>query len=706
MRLFTYISVYLTCLALFSALPVHADSDQTGPAVELEPMLVSEKAEKKDSETLVLDTQKIQIPRPSGNILDALGGEAGIQIRRTNPSGTGSGALRIRGFDETRLSIRQNNIPLNRDGSYGNGAIDWGMFSAESLEAIEIFKGACPAKYGNTLGGVVDLKTRKPGDSPRTEATLTAGSLSTRNASVSHAWQKSVLGWDLTAGHFETDGYLRNNFMERNRGTAKLFLNLPGGWEAGAGVDLSETENGNPVYNVTDSPYYDPGSPLASEKELRGPGISVRLNDGATAWGDESFTEDRNTDLTAWVSHKSEGQSFTLQGRLWNQESTETYFDAADPNKKIYERETDAEDGNWLLSAAYSRALGSHLVELGAETRHYGWGEQRVKYIDTSYFNGSINFMTFIQNGFEAQKDTMGYHALYLQDTWQINPRFKLEMGVRQEWFKADAIDPDAFGYEWTTPVSSLSETHTDPRAALVFSPTDNTRITARFGIAHRYPTSPEYFWWYLNNATDYFNTDFNSERALQYELGVDQNLGIATLFVRGYLYDIKDYISSTTVSGIGSVYYNIGQVEIRGVEAGFKSPLPLGLTLWGNATWQEGDKSDDPWDTDNNLSREVPDLPEFMVNAGLDLDNGGPFSARFQVSLVDEREHFTDQTLLVLDAYTLVSLSAQYRIFENKTMAADLIAAADNILDEDYQEREGYPMPGTTVMAGVRLTF
>ncbi len=706
MRVATHIVFSLLLfLVFFQTLPALAESQAEQPTTELEPMVVSDEAV--NAQTLVIDSVKIQEPSASGNILDTLEGEAGVQIRRTSQSGTGSGALRIRGFDETRLSIRQNGVPINRDGSYGNGAIDWGMFSAESLDTVEIFKGACPAKYGNTLGGVVNLKTRRPSEIPKTLVTLTAGSLDTRNASVAHAWQTNVIGWDVTAGHYETDGYLRNNFMERNRGTAKLFLELPGGWETGAGIDLSETENGNPVYNRPDSAYYDPNSPLADEKELRGPGIGARLINGAKAWGDGSYTEDTNTNVTAWVGYESKKSRFKLLGRLWNQESLETYYDAANRDKKIYERETDAEDDNWLLSASYSRTLGDHLVELGGETRHHGWGEQRVNYIDTSYFNGSIVPMAFIRNGFQGQTDIMAYDALYLQDTWQLIPELSLELGLRQEWFRADSISPDAFGYTWPAAVSSLSETHTDPRVALIYSPFEQTRITARFGIAHRYPTSPEYFWWYLNNASNYFNTTFNSERALQYELGVDQTVGEAlTLFIRGYYYDVKDYISSVSVAGVGSVFYNIGQVKIKGVEAGFRAPLPLGLSFWGNVTWQKGDKAGDPWDAGNVLSNQLPDLPDFMVNAGLDLNPAGPFSSRLHISRVDDREHYTGTTLKVLDAYTLVTLSGKYKIFENKLMAMDLVASAENILDEDYEEKEGYPMAGTCVMAGVQFTF
>ncbi|EMS81337.1 TonB-dependent receptor plug [Desulfotignum phosphitoxidans DSM 13687] len=699
----------LACLFLAWTGSIRAEGENTKNTdiTELEPLVVFGRKTNEVREMAIIGVKELQTPLSSGNLLDLLKNQAGLQVRRQSQSGTGSDALRIRGFNETRLSIRRDGIPLNRDGSYGNGPVDWGSLSAQSLESIEIFKGACPAKYGNTLGGVVNLVTRQPVTDPFTQVNFSMGSLSSLDTGFSHSWKKGIWGWSLSAGHYETDGYLRNNHMDRDRGSGKLSVDLPGNWEIGAGFDYSASENGNPVYNRTDSPYYDPSYPLADERELRGPGISARLLNGVLAWGDESYTEDENTSLTARIAHKTRTGNFRLEGRLWNQTATETYYDAADKNKIIYKRETDAEDNNWLLNTSYSRIMGDHLIELGGETRRYGWGNQRVSYIDESRFNGSINFMTFIKEGFKGQDDIMEYHAVYAQDTWQIRPDISLEFGIRQNWFKAGSVDPEAFGFSWSADVTSLNESHTDPRIGIVYSPTDTTEITARWGIAHRYPTSPEYFWWYLNNASSYFNTSFNPEKAVQYELGLDQTLGQSLeLFIRGYYYDIEDYISSTTVPGVGSVYYNIGQVEIKGVEAGFSFSLPMNLRLWANATWQEGDKSDDPWDTKNALSKQLPDLPETMFNAGIDFDDKGPFSARIWVNHVDEREHLSGNSLMVLDAYTLVNMSGRYKIYKGPKLSAEIEATAENILDENYQEREGYPMAGTTVMAGMRFTF
>ena len=705
MRYSTWMGIVVVGLGL-GAWPAFAGETGDAPSpTELEQITVSAEGE----ETLVKDVvtvETIQQPGISGSVLDALGNEAGIQLRRNSLSGSDGSKLRLRGFGETRLRITQDGVTLNRDGSYGNGPVDWSFLSPENVERIEIYRGAGPAKFGNTLGGVVNIVTQKPTDDPKTVVRTYYGSLDTWDSSIAHSWKAGPVGWSLSAGHFESDGHLRNNTLDRNNFSGLLTVDLSAGWQIGGGVEYSDKENGNPVYNRPDSLYYNSGDPDADEKEIGGPGVSSRLLDGAIAWGDGTLTEDENVSLTAFIEKQLDAGRLRLDYRLWNQDRTETYY-AADTGAKIYERETEAEDDNWSLQAAAEYKLADHLIEAGGETRSYGWGAQDVTYIDTAYFIPRfLNMFAFVSEGFEGQSDLMAYHALYLQDTWTLLPMLTLEVGLRQEWFRADSVAPEAFGFEWPASVTDLSEDHLEPRLALTCRPWQDGAITARFGIAHRYPTSPEYFWWYLNNSTGYFNTDFSSEAARQYELAFTQGMGkIAELTVRGYYYDIDDYINSTSVRGVGSVYYNIGEVEIKGLETGLSIDLPYGLRTWANFTWQDGEKSDDPWDTGNRLCSEVPDLPEIMLNAGIDYA-----SERLRLGLwvnhVGDRDHLVNDTVETLDAYTLVNATAAYRLLATRRLALDLELSAQNIFDEDYEEESGYPMPGALVIGGVRLEF
>ncbi len=695
------------CLCLTWGYAIAGEENQVNgiPTKVLEEIVVTADQENAAARD-VIPLEEIQAPQISGSILDAMESQAGVQLIRRSQSGADGGDLRIRGFDETRLIIMKDGVTLNRDGSYGNGPVDWSSISPESIAGIEIYRGACPAKYGNTLGGIVNIIGKEPTLKPETSLSVSYGSLDTLNTTISHSWRKGPVGWNLSGGHFESDGYLRNNTLERDNFSGMVSVELPSEWEIGVGMDYAEKKSGNPVYNRPDSPYYDGSYPDADEKEIGGPGIGVRLINGSLAWGDDSKTEDENTNLTTFIEKKITNGKFRLDGRLWNQDRTETYYDAEDSSKKIYERETEAEDNNWSVKGEMVYNLSDHKIECGGETRQYGWGGQKVTYIDESYFNGSINFMKFIKEGFKGQEDIMHYHALYLQDTWSISRDFSVELGVRQEWFKAGSVDPDAFGFSWAADVTDISESQMDPRLALTWRPWNDASIVARWGIAHRYPTSGEYFWWYLNNATNYFNTDFNSEEAMQYELAWNQSLkGTIDLFVRGYYYDIDDYISSTSVPGVGSVYYNIGEVTIKGIETGFSAMLPYNFRFWCNFTFQDGDKNDDPWDADNQLSNELADFPDYMANAGIDYTKD-KLKAKLWLNHVGDREHFDGDELKTLDSYTLVNISATWRFFEKKNTALDLELAGTNIFDESYEEESGYPMADACVMAGIRLTF
>ena len=120
--------------------------------------------------------------------------------------------------------------------------------------------------------------------------------------------------------------------------------------------------------------------------------------------------------------------------------------------------------------------------------------------------------------------------------------------------------------------------------------------------------------------------------------------------------------------------------MDIKGIEAGFAVRLPFDLTLRGNLTWQEGEKSDDPWDQDNALSRQLPDLPEVMANVSLNYDIKDRFWAAINLSYVDEREHFQNDSIVKLGDYTLINLSTAYRILKKKSYAMDLELVAENV--------------------------
>jgi len=90
-----------------------------------------------------------------------LDNSAGIDLKRISPGGDHGSAVTIRGFDESRCLILLDGRPLNAAGVYGGDYVDWSSLSTEDIERIEVIRGAKSAVYGNTLGGVVNIITRR-----------------------------------------------------------------------------------------------------------------------------------------------------------------------------------------------------------------------------------------------------------------------------------------------------------------------------------------------------------------------------------------------------------------------------------------------------------------------------------------------------------------------------------------------------------------
>lgn len=655
----------------------------------------------------MVPNEELERPMISGTVLEPLSQQSGLQVMGASTLGGKQAEVRLRGFDEWRYRVMLDGMPVQRDGSYGRGAMDWSLIAPEDIDSINIYRGSLPAKYGNSPGGLIEIVSQRPSGESKSQVSAQYGSLGTWSVSAANRWKAGPVGWALAARQYETDGYLRNNHADNFNFNGNLTFDLPWQMQAGVGLLYSKGTTGMPVYNRKDSPYYDSGKPDADQQELGGPGISSRLKQGVYAWGDDSEIKDTSSFLNAFVMKKFEGGHARLRGMLWNEETTESYYDAADSGKKIYERDTTPEDNNWQILGDVVYTLGAHTLEVGGETRTYGWGDQSVPYIDKSYFTGAISYFTFVSEGFEGQPNCLHYSALYVQDTWKPLNLLDVEFGLRGEWFDADEIDPAAFGFPATAAPTSMSESNLDPRLGVRLRPWEGGELGLRVGITHRYPNSPEYFWWYLNRGSGFFNTDLSPERAVQYELGFEQKFAQrASLAVRGYYYDISDYISSTTVSGVGTVVYNIDEVKIYGGELEGVLALPWNFSLWANLTLQKADKSGDPWDVDNQASNQLSNFPEVMANLGLDYHWGELFKAGLSMNYVGPRDYMDGTEATELGSYVLVNCYASYRFLNTSWGNWEALFSAANLLDQDYELEAGYPMPGLTVMGGLRFLF
>ncbi len=137
--------------------------------------------------------------------------EATPGLHATSDAGNGVGYtyLKLRGFDQKRIGVMVNGIPLNDPEDHQVYWVDLPDL-ASSLEDIQVQRGVSNSLGGmSAIGGSVNFVTRQLSNQPGGELELATGSFGTTRQSL--GWQSGLLGGRfataLRISHLESDGY-------------------------------------------------------------------------------------------------------------------------------------------------------------------------------------------------------------------------------------------------------------------------------------------------------------------------------------------------------------------------------------------------------------------------------------------------------------------------------------------------------------------
>jgi outer membrane cobalamin receptor len=114
-------------------------------------------------------------------------------------------SLKLRGFDNKRIALLVDGVPVI-DPYYGS--FDLKTVAAGGVESVQVTEGPSSVLYGpNTMGGIVNVISRRPGPEPRVSLAASYGDRSTRSLALdsSYLWKK--FGFAATAGYQDSNGY-------------------------------------------------------------------------------------------------------------------------------------------------------------------------------------------------------------------------------------------------------------------------------------------------------------------------------------------------------------------------------------------------------------------------------------------------------------------------------------------------------------------
>ncbi len=140
--------------------------------------------------------------RNARTVAEALETVPGIRVstgRKAEPR------VSVHGFDQSKVLVLVDGVPYYET-TYGQ--LDLNQIPTANIARIEVSKGAASVVYGaNAMGGVVNIITKQPADTPFTGVTAELGSNGIGNVSLTHGGRRGKLGYWLNYSHQERDGW-------------------------------------------------------------------------------------------------------------------------------------------------------------------------------------------------------------------------------------------------------------------------------------------------------------------------------------------------------------------------------------------------------------------------------------------------------------------------------------------------------------------
>ena len=139
---------------------------------QLDPVTIDVVEKARDVETPNMTVVKPELfPMSIGTTIDtALERQAGVNIQRIQEVGTAmdDDSVKIRGLGGRRIKVLRDGRLLNTSGAAGGYFVDFTMIPLTDVDRIEIVKGIGDARFGNSLGGILNLIPRPlPTGAPR-----------------------------------------------------------------------------------------------------------------------------------------------------------------------------------------------------------------------------------------------------------------------------------------------------------------------------------------------------------------------------------------------------------------------------------------------------------------------------------------------------------------------------------------------------------
>jgi outer membrane receptor protein involved in Fe transport len=567
----------------------------------------------------------------------------GVTFNQNGATGAVS-SLFLRGGSSSFALVQIDGIPVN---SFG-GAFDFAHIPAETIQQVEIARGAQSAIYGSYANsGVIDFETRRAGSSPSLEVLAEGGTFRERRFGVSGAATVAGFGVALTATRFDTDGPVANSDyrneglnlnVSRYRGRQSLFLH--------AGFDSNEAG--------------EPG-PWGSNPQHIFTGIDT-ISRAKNNFGD--YGARYTIDLSPRVREELIGSFF-----VYNNGYQSPYgFSYNKDLRGLGEARTIVS-----VSSHYTVAFG------------VAGGREEVK----NTFITDNSFSTF-----PIPRDNF---AAYVENRFVIGSRLFVNAGVRGEWLFTGAMPGDGYSRP-DFPSNTVAKA--SPKVSVAYVASSATRLHSSFGTGFRPPSGFE-----LAFTT---NPALKPERTRSFDAGVEQRVGPvsldATYFYNRY-YDLIVTLGGSLSSLSHFTSDNLANSKAQGAEFSARVRPARWLFLTGAYTLLKTEilaVPPRPFVTGQPLTRRPENTGSAVATftrGRVSADLTGYFRGK---ALYEEPSYGASSGLFWNPGFANVGVNLNIALGHGVTAYGHL----RNALNRQYEEVFGFPSPRLNFVAGMKWSI
>jgi vitamin B12 transporter len=332
------------------------------------------------------------------SLYEVLDRVAGISVAYANGRNmNGHAVVYIQGSRTEHVLVLLDGVRLNTASS---GDVNFATIPVGIIERIEIIKGPASAAWGSSLGGVINILTKKAGTTAQPTGSLFAsyGEARTWETNGDAAGSLGRLGYYLYAAHQETDGFVEDRWFEADRLYGKAELPLP------RGLKLTATFGYNDPINKTG------GFPVLDFDQITGDRDKF-----FTANLEVPFKSNLNMNVGARRLTRKFGDNRTFQGL--------GLYAGSAAGDLFYQQNWDEESSGAYLGLTWNPA--NHQIMAGAEINR-GEVSKNTRYGDWAQANWGAPPFDAASTG---RDETRGY---YLNDTiimgdWAVTPGIRFD---------------------------------------------------------------------------------------------------------------------------------------------------------------------------------------------------------------------------------------------------------------------------------------